>query len=478
MLYKSLPVLLILILFISTASAQREEDKPVNIVLFIADDLGINDTGPYGNPVVRTPNLDEFAKSALLFTNAFATSPTCAPSRSSMFTGLMPFRNGAHSNHSGVTPGTKSLVHYLEPLGYRVALGGKLHIGPEEVFPFEKIANTNIREPGTEGKPGLHYDLNMDPIHSWLAKQQKEKPFMLVVGEHSPHVVWPYDAQYDPEEVDIPSKHIDTWETRKSRARYYTDITKMDENFGKLLTSLEQLNLAENTMVIFVSDQGPQWPFAKWSLYDQGVQVPMLVHWKGKVEPGEKSDALVSLVDLLPSFVELAGGKAPKDIDGKSFLSVLTEGKDTHREKVFASHTGDGNMNRSPSRMLRTKRYKYLLNLAPEIKYTTHMDRVKRVGVNEYWQSWRDKSFTEEHAAAVLWRYHNHPQEEFYDIEKDPEELHNLATDPNYAEMLRDFRKQTASWRKQQGDFETGPEEMPQENKNENKGKPIAPYVF
>lgn len=475
MLYKSLPFLF-LILFISTASSQRGEDKPVNIVLFIADDLGVNDTGPYGNPIVKTPNLDEFAKSSLLFTNAFATSPTCAPSRSSMFTGLMPFRNGAHSNHSGVTSGTKSLVDYLKPLGYRVALGGKLHIGPEEVFSFEKIANTNIRERGTEGKPGLHYDLNMDPIHAWLARQQKEKPFMLVVAEHSPHVVWPYNAQYDPEEVDIPSKHIDTWETRKSRARYYTDITKMDENFGKLLRSLDQLNLSNNTIVVFLSDQGPQWPFAKWTLYDDGVQVPMLVHWKGKVEPGGKSDAMVSLVDLLPSFVELAGGKAPEDIDGKSFLPVLTGDTDTHRKKVFATHTGDGEMNRSPSRMLRTNRYKYLLNLAPEIRYTTHMDRVKREGVNEYWESWYKKSFSEEHAAAVLWRYHNHPPEELYDLKEDPQEIRNLAGDPNYIEELNDFKKEMSSWRKQQKDFESGPEELPKKKKI--KGKPVAPYVF
>lgn len=455
---------------------QQVKDRPVNIVLFIADDLGINDTGPYGNEVVRTPALDQFAQESLLFSRAFATSPTCAPSRSSMFTGLMPFRNGAHSNHSGVTPGTKSLVHYLHPLGYRVALGGKLHIGPEEVFPFEKIANTNVREPGTEGKPGIHYDLNLGPINSWLAGQKKNKPFLLVVGEHSPHVVWPYDAQYDPEKVNIPSKHIDTRETRESRARYYTDITKMDENFGKILKSLEQHDLSDNTVVIFVSDQGPQWPFGKWSLYDEGVQVPLLIRWKGKAEKGKSTNVMVSLVDLLPTFIEIAGGKAPEDIDGKSFLPVLTGNRNLHRKEIFASHTGDGEMNRSPSRMLRTQHFKYILNLAPEIKYTTHMDRVKREGVNEYWESWRDKSFTEKHAAAVLWRYHNRPVEEFYELKSDPEEIQNLAADPKYSEKLKDFRKQMNSWRAQQGDFESGPEELPKEKTI--KGKPVAPYVF
>lgn len=466
----------------SVIRAQQQPSQPtgdqVNIILFISDDLAKEDIGPYGNMVVRTPHIDRLAQESLLFTRAFASSPTCGPSRSTMFTGLMPFRHGAHGNHSGIKEGTKSLVHYLQPLGYRVAIAGKYHVGPEELFPFERVANTNVPEPGFEEKPGLHYDLNMDPVDKWLSKQQKDEPFMLVVADHSPHVVWPEDAAYDPEEVDIPSKHIDTQDTRKSRARYYTDITKMDSNVGKLLKSLEQHGMEENTIVIFTSDQGPQWAFGKWSLYDYGIQAPMLVRWPGKVASGTSTGALVSQADLLPTFVEIAGGTAPDQIDGQSFLAVLQGEKDTHREVVFASHTGDRRMNRSPARMLRTKRYKYILNLAPEILYTTHMDKSKNHdGGREYWDSWREKSFTDEHAAAVLWRYHNHPKEELYDVEADPQEMRNLAADPDYAEMLVGFRAQMDSWREQQGDYETGPEEL-QHKPGQKKRKPVAPYVF
>lgn len=484
--YKCSTIIATLALLLAAAPTRAQEpsqaaEAPVNIVLFIADDLGYNDIGPYGNMVVRTPNIDRLARESLLFTEAFAGSPTCGPSRSTIFTGLMPFRHGAHSNHSGVKEGTKSIVHYLEPLDYRVAIAGKLHVGPEEVFPFEKVSNTNVPEPGFEENPGLHYDLNMGPVDEWLSVQQKDEPFMLIVADHSPHVVWPEETKYDPEKVDVPAQHIDTEDYRKSRTRYYADITKMDRNVGKLLKSLEEHGLSENTVVVFTSDQGPQWPFAKWSLYDYGIQVPMLIRWPGQISPSSNTNSMISQADLLPTFVEIAGGTAPDHIDGRSFLPVLKGEEHTHRDVVYASHTGDRRMNRSPSRMLRSKRYKYILNLAPENLYTTHMDKSKNHdGGREYWDSWRAKSFTDAHAAAVLWRYHNHPAEELYNVEADPQEMNNLSADPRYAELLKEFRAQVASWRGLQGDFETGPEQLSdkEDRKKGKKQKPVAPYVF
>ncbi len=452
--------------------------KP-NIILFIADDLATEDIGPYGNEIVRTPHLDRLANESLLFTRAFAPSPTCGPSRSSIFTGLLPFRHGAHSNHSGVKEGTKSLVHYLGPLGYQVAIAGKLHVGPEEVFPFEKVSKTNVPEPGHEDNPGLNYDLNMGPVDTWLSNREKEEPFVLVVADHSPHVVWPEESNYDPDNIDVPSRHIDTEDYRKSRARYYADISKMDGNVGKLLKSLRDYDLDENTIVVFVSDQGPQFPFGKWSLYDYGIQSPLLVRWPREIEARTKSEALVSLTDLMPTFVEIAGGTVPEGIDGKSLLPVIKGETDSIHEMVYASHTGDRKMNRAPMRMLRTEKYKYILNLAPEIRYTTHMDKAKdHDGGREYWDSWRKKSFTNTHSAAVLWRYHNRPEEELYDVDADPTEQNNLAKDPHYKEMLQKFRTKMTAIRELQGDFETGPEELDDRSQDGKRHKPVAPYVF
>lgn len=461
-------------------SAKKASSTRPNIVIFIGDDLGADDIGPYGNRVARTPNLDKLSRESLLFTHAFAGSPTCGPSRSTIFTGLLPFRHGAHGNHSAVSESSKSLVQYLQPLGYRVVIAGKLHVGPEEVFAFDRISRTNVPEPGFEEKPGLHFDLNMGPVDTWLSQQRDNAPFLLIVADHSPHVVWPEETIYDPGEIDVPAVHIDTDKTRKARARYYQDITKMDDNVGKLLRSLDKHNLANNTMMIFTADQGPQWPFAKWSLYDDGIRVPMMIRWPGQVRAGSRTGALVSQADLLPTFVEVAGGTTPGNIDGKSFVSVINGNTDTHREMVFASHTGDRLMNRSPARMLRTKRYKYILNLAPENVYHTHMDKANdHDGGREYWSSWVEKAKTDKKAEAVLQRYHHHPEEELYDVNADPDETVNLANDAKYKNLIEQYRRQMAAWRKTQGDYETGPEEIkPDQPPVKGKKKPVAPYVF
>ncbi len=464
---------------IPVTAQPRTPQKTPNIVFFVADDLGANDIGPSGNKVVRTPNLDKLAKQSLQFSCAFASSPTCSPSRASIYTGQMPFRNGAHANHTGVREGVRTLPVYLQPLGYRTALAGKLHVGPMSAYPFELIHHSNVPEPGHEKQGVLWTDLNMEPVDRWLSEASgRRDPFVLFVNDHSPHVIWPENPAYDPAKLDIPLKHIDTDDTRKSRARYYTDISKMDSNVGKLLASLEKYGLSENTIVIFTCDQGPQWAFGKWNLYDYGIRVPLLIRWPGVIKGGEKTDALVSLADLLPTAVELAGGTAPKEpqeIDGRSLVALLKGKVKQHRDDVFASHTGDGKINQAPMRMIRTSRYKYILNLAPEIPYTTHIDLAKdHDGGRQYWPSWVVRSFETEQAAWVMWRYHNRPAEELYDVQADPDEICNLAADPQYKALIEKFRAQMAAWRQQQGDHETGPFTEPVRRGKE----PVAPYIF
>lgn len=468
-----------LILPVTLKSAPAPKDAYPNIVIFVADDLGANDIGPYGNRVVRTPNLDKLADESVVFSNAFASSPTCSPSRASIHTGLYPFRNGAHANHAGIEAGVKTLPEYLQTAGYQVGLAGKLHIGPMSSYPFDMIHNTNVPEPGYEDKGVLWTDLNMGPVDAWLSDASKTgEPFMLVVNDHSPHVIWPEKAEYDAAEVDIPSIHIDTEATRKSRARYYTDISKMDGNVGKLLNSLEKYGLQDNTIVIFTADQGPQWAFGKWNLYDYGIRVPLLIKWPNTLQGGSETNALVSLTDLVPTAIDLAGGNAgdqEEQVDGKSLVPLLQGKVNDLHELVYASHTGDGTMNMAPMRMIRSKRYKYILNLAPEIQYNTHMNKAKdHDGGREYWETWINESFKAEHAASVLWRYHNRPAEELYDVLNDPDEQHNLALDENYKEVMERFRSEMNAWRERQGDQETGVYQAPE---RKEKG-PVIHYIF
>lgn len=466
----------IIALFLWGRVVQAQEQVRPNIVIFIADDLGAVDLSPYGNKVVRTPHLEAFTKQSMLFANAFAASPTCGPSRSTLLTGLYPFRHGGHGNHSAVRDGTKSLAHYMKPLGYQVAIAGKLHVGPEPAFPFQRIMGTNVTEPGQTDRAWLRYDLNVDKVDEWLAERSTDQPFALVVADHSPHVIWPEKASYSAEEVDIPKKHIDTEETRKSRARYYTDVSKMDRNFGQLMASLKARGLDDNTIVIFTSDQGPQWAFGKWSLYDYGIKAPLIIRWPGKVIAGQRTNALVSHTDILPTLLDAAGGKLKERLDGSSFTKVLKGKKDDFRSYAHASHTGDHQMNRSPSRMVRTKDFKYILNLAPEIEYNTHMNKATdHDGGREYWPSWVARAKTDKHAASVLKMYHHHPAEELYDMRADPWEMNNLAKDARYLKTLNKLRKEMRSWRKQQDDKETGPDSAASNPPAKNTE---VPYLF
>lgn len=452
----------ILIVFCITSFTISQAQKKPNIVLFVADDLGAIDIPLYGNPEVRTPNIDNLAKQSMRFTNAFASSPTCSPSRASLLTGLMPFRNGAHENHAGIKEGITTLPSYLKKLGYRTAIAGKYHIGPSDSYPFELIHGTNVAESGHEGDGVLWTDLIIGPINKWLAdfEVDRETPFLLVVNDHSPHVYWPETSTYNADNVKIPSNHIATEETKEARAKYYTDITKMDSNLGKLMKSLKSNNLIDNTIFIFTSDQGPQWAFGKWSLYDYGIRVPLLIKWPEKIREGSSTDALISLVDITPTLIQVAGGIPPSEpsmIDGKSFLSLLQGKAFKGRENIFATHTGDGKMNPNPIRMIRNKRYKYILNLAPDVRYTTHMDKANKNGEGGgYWPSWITKSFEDEHAAAVLYRYHTHPKEELYDIQLDPNERVNLASEKAYRDILQNLKSKLNAWRKQQRDSESG----------------------
>lgn len=432
------------------ARASAMPGKRPDIILFVSDDHGYEDSGAYGNTVVRTPNLDRLASESMRFTHAFAGSPTCTPSRSVLYTGLMPMRNGAHANHSSVHPEIRSLPHYLKALGYRVVLMGKVHVKPRTAFPFEYI-KAEKRGPGKTR--GLYMDLDTDAVDHMLANHNRSTPLCLVVCSHSPHVYWPRNDGYDSAKIDLPPYLVDTPITRRSRTRYYTDVTLMDKRLGKVLASLKRHGFAE-ALFVYTSDQGAQWPHAKWNLYDAGIRTPLIVRWRGKVQSGSTSNAMVSLVDLLPTFIEAAGGKPPQDIDGRSFLPILLGKKKAHRELIFTAHTGDGRMNQSPMRSVRTATHKYILNLRPDVKYTTHITNGKNADGRDYWESWLEKAKTDEQAAKLVQDYQYRPAEELYDLRVDPYELDNLAEKPDYQPLRQSLRGKLDAWMKQQGDRE------------------------
>jgi arylsulfatase A-like enzyme len=260
---------------------------------------------------------------------------------------------------------------------------------------------------------------------------------------------------YDPKTIELPPYFLDTPETRAVRCKYYTDVSHMDAQLGDVLASLQRHGFDDKqTLFVFTADQGAQWPFSKWNLYDAGIRTPLLVRWNGKIKPETTTDTLVSLVDLLPTMLNVAGAVdqlTPK-LDGQSFLPVLLGQSNGHHDAVFASNTGDKDMNRSPMRAVRTARFKYIVNLLPNAPFKCHISDGAAADGLVYWKSWEVLATTDTRAKQVIDRYRHRPAEELYDVQTDPYELHNLVEDPAHADHLMRLRNLLHDWRVQQGE--------------------------
>ena len=334
-----IPALSLLLALLCSQSSFAAPPRP-NIIVFLADDHGQLDSTPYGATDVRTPNMQRLADAGMTFTHAFIASPSCAPSRAAMLTGLMPARNGAENNHTYKRDDVASLPGVLRQLGYQTAAFGKVAHGGKDT-----------------ARHGFDvFDEQHDAafVAKFLRERDASKPLCLFVGTHHPHVPWPDLEGYDPAQVQLPPSFVDTPQTREFRARYYSAVTKADTRLGEVLDLAKQHFDPANTLILYTADHGAQWPFGKWNLYDSGIRVPLLAAWPGVIQPGSRTAAMVQWIDLWPTLIAAAGGTVPTGIDGSSFLPVLRAEKSAHREVIFTTHSGDGRMNVYPVRAIRT----------------------------------------------------------------------------------------------------------------------------
>lgn len=438
--------LALLALFLSAfglrPSAFSAEGAKPTIIVFLSDDHGMLDSTPYGSADVHTPNMQRLADAGMTFTRAFIASPSCAPSRAAMLTGLMPARNGAENNHTFKRDDVASLPDAMRKMGYETAAFGKVAHGPKDVQRHGFDVFNARNDAALVGK--------------FLKERDASKPLCLFVGSHHPHVPWNDIASYDPAKVTLPPKFVDTPETRDFRARYCTSVTKADTELGAVLDLAKQHFDPANTLLIYTSDHGAQWPFGKWNLYDTGIRVPFLAAWPSMIKPGARTGAQVQWIDLWPTLIEAVGGTVPTGIDGRSFLPVLRGKISTHREVIFTTHSGDGGMNVYPIRSLRDGDWKFILNLHPEFAHTTHIDKSPNVTSGlPYWTSWFEKAKTDPAAADIVKHYHERPAVELYDLRADPAELRNLAADPSQSARVKTMRARLGAWMRDQGDKQT-----------------------
>lgn len=419
--------------------------KP-HIVMFIADDHSRLDSEVYGNREVRTPNMRRLAEAGLTFTHAFVASPSCAPSRAALLTGLMPARNGAEANHAKPRPNTKKLPAYMKELGYEVVAFGKVsHYKHTADYGFDHFAFD-----------GFHQHAAIPAALKFLRERKSEKPLCLFVGSNWPHVPWPERSEgYSTNNLSLPSTQVPTPETRHVQALYYSAVTRMDNELGKIYDTARQ-TLGTNLLFIQTSDHGAQFPFGKWNCYDAGVRVPLIATWPGVIKPDTRTGAMVSWIDILPTLVEVSGGHPSRDLDGRSFAPVLRGQTNSHRDRIFTTHSADGNMNVFPMRSIRTTEWKYILNLHPEFSFHTHIDLAptnNRPGYwGGYWNSWTSAAATNKQAAFLVKKYHARPAEELYDLKNDPFEVNNLAKDSKHSERLKILKAELEAWVHKQGD--------------------------
>ncbi len=435
-------LLLLVLAWLGQAAARPD------LVIFLTDDHGQLDSTPYGGYGIRTPHIQRLADAGLTFTRAYVASPSCAPSRAALLTGLMPARNGAQANHAKPRTELKKWPAYFQELGYEVVAFGKVaHYRHTGDYGFDHFAHDTFHDHA--GIPAAVEFLRNRP-------RSAAKPLCLFVGSNWPHVPWPeQDLGYDPQLLPLPAGSIDTPATRQWRARYAAAVTKGDDDLGTILDAT-RAHLPKGTLFLFSADHGAQWPFGKWNLYEAGVAVPLIIAWPGIIEPSMRTTAMVSWVDLLPTLLDAAGGKTPTGIDGRTFLPVLRGASPTHRDHIFTTHTNDNRMNIYPSRAVRDERWKYIRNLHPEFAFTSHLDLVAgALGQRAFFSTWETATKTDAQAAAIVQRYHARPAEELYDLAVDPREQRNLATAPPHSAKLASLRGELDAWMKSQDDEQT-----------------------
>lgn len=434
---------------ISTARAAAPGGgRQRNVLLLISDDQGL-DLGCYGTPVA-TPRLDRLAREGTRFSQAFAAVSSCSPSRAVIHTGLYGHQNGMYGlqhdvHHQSLLDGVGTLPSLLRRAGYATALVGKKHVGPDAAFPFEAEL--------VPERSGIRDVREMAVAAASFIRSTSDRPFFVTVAYSDPHRAatdygndraWPgvKPVTYDPAKVHIPSHLPDLPAVRRDLAEYYESLSRLDSGVGMLLDLLAESGRADDTLVIFLSDNGRPFPGAKTNLYAPGLHLPLIVRAPGTA--ASVNDAMVSWTDIAPTVLDWAGVTPPDyRLSGSSLLPILGKPGDPARDAVFASHEFHEINQYYPMRAVRTRTHSYILNLAHPLDYPIAGD----VAGSPSW-----KAIAADPTIRLGQRtqatYLKRPAEELYDLARDPDELVNLAADPAYAAVRDTLRARLVEMRK------------------------------
>lgn len=418
----------------SAATQVAPGGPPPNLLFLISDDHSAADLGCYGNAAVRTPNLDRFASQGTRFTRCYVTSPQCSPNRSAILTGCAPHSIATSRLHAPMPEPQWTLLEGLKERGYYTGAFRKVHQGPA----FDKRWD--------------FYGTAKEPFAAFFDKRPANRPFYLHVGFTDPHR--PYKENvvvppHDPAKVRVPEWLPDTPEVRRDLALYADAIARMDGECGEVLRLLEERGLAGNTLVLFTGDNGmPFPPRAKGTLYEDGIRVPLLARWPGRVAAGAVQEGLVSHLDLTPTWLEAAGATTPRWVQGRSFLPTLTGRAQPPRAEVFSERNWHDKFD--VCRCIRTATHKLIYNGMPEKPFRPISDLEASPTWEAYTRLGREGKLVEKHRTALT---ATRPMLELYDLQKDPQERMNLAEAAESKELLEGLLGRLSAWQDRTNDF-------------------------
>ena len=426
-----------------------------NVLLFTADDLHAESLGCYGGrPVDLTPSLDAFAAQGLRFNRAHVNVAICAPCRAVIATGRYSHRSGA----MGFMPAREDvpdIVNTMQAGGYLTGILGKVgHSSPKTSMKWDYAFDQ--KELGNGRNPELYYQRSK----TFLERSKKEnKPFYFMVNSHDPHR--PYcnpekltkgaampSRTYTASEVTVPGFLPDLPGVREEFAQYLNSTRRLDDTFGRVMQALDESGMADNTLVIFISDNGIALPFAKCNAWFHSSRTPCLVRWPGIVDPHSANETdFVSVVDFFPTFLEATGVKGPAGLDGTSFLSILKGQKQSGREQVYTQIDSKAGADAVPMRAIQNARYGYIYNPFSDQK---HWYRNNNEGKTMAAMQAASESDAAIAARIQLFRYR--VPEEFYDLQTDADCLHNLIDQSEHAGTIASMQQQLIDQMKRTGD--------------------------
>ncbi len=427
----------------------------MNILLIVSEDNGPH-LSCYGDSNVSTPHLDRLAAEGIRFTNAYTTQAVCSPGRASIHTGLYPHQNGqiGLATHRYFTfDGLPNLPALLKSAGYRTGMIGKLHILPEAAYPLDLWWNDR----DYIGFPNRDVTKMASVADAFI--NESDAPFFLTVNYPDCHLPFhrqqfgvpqiPYEAS---DVTPLPQVGIDTPRLRQHTADYYNCMSRLDTGVGHLLDALERSGKTSDTLVLFTSDHGAQFSRGKTCCYEGGVKVPTILRWPSHVSEGQVADALVSHIDVMPTILDAIGVDAPTAIAGRSYLPVVRGETTTHHEHLFTEWCSGSPTSYFPQRTIRDARYKLIVNCLNDRASPSAR------GYSGPEQLWEPGATVEEIEHADRWirdayaTYHHPPPEELYDLANDPFEFHNLAGDPERADIQDRLRTRLAEWQAETND--------------------------